>query len=446
MGTDNSIQPCYLTQAQDMLRKHTQDSNVTPSEQTASLFDVVGKDGKKPDISVEELASLLQRGCTNTNRAEKLEENTDIGMSSTAVTSSCTFAKDNPILFLLSEAKKYSPDKYEQIKARLSTGTFTINTLVEVGYGHSSNLLKHEKDGFPISGAINTVFEDYNELANLVKKFAPNSEIRKIFFDKLAEGQLPSWTLGKPKNIIFGERLENEGRLTTFNFDDAKLISTQSFPLPQIRQNLPLEASFDKDPMEKKAAAKICKNFLSPEQVQEYDKHILEMIKDEEGFSMFLKTLGKNIGKTLKVNPSQTFGDPGYRPKINQVSILPAKNYIDRKEGHEYNGHSPQEIKRWLIKEIFYTTSHEYYHAAQKASTKKPPKNANAKQRAIIAEYKQNYDHLENYMLPGESVKLYGSTSGYANQAIEKSALEMSLDVAACVDDSYAKINQGKTN
>lgn len=456
MSVNEKIDACYVTQAQNLFKKSNADSSGIKIEQAGSLFNAINLDTAYRDskdtylrgvdanndgsISVEELASVLQRA-DKQKATVAYDTRTRNNQVTNSVELNCDFAKNGALPFLLSEAKTKDPEKYEQIKKRLETGAFTVTG---TNRSQDINLLQKQTDGSNYAGVMNETARRYEFL-----KDVPNSNVSKIFLDKLAQGQVPKYEITPDGKITFKEHNYKDNSVSeteeTYNLRNAeKPISAKTAPAESLTYKQPKKISLDKDPLGNAASEKINKEVLTDEQLKYYDDHILEAVDDPQKFCELTEKLSADMKKAYNVNTSHiTITEDvgslagGYNQKIDKV-IIPYSTYTSMKDGLEKAGVPKEKMQQELAKALVGTIAHEYWHAKQIDLTKNPPSNASPEELANIAAFK---DNSENYLSGFYNFKMSGSGKDYTEQPLEKSAYELEASVDKHIDDWYAKRN-----
>lgn len=447
MGTDNKIDACYMTQAQNLFKKlGLNPKGVKVKEEAMQLFSGLSfgaskylyietldtdKDG---NISVLELAGMYERadkkgrsGKLVLDNAHKKDGITD----KTEITSD--FVQYGAIPYLLSEAKKYSPEKYAQIEQRLKMGTFSITG--EKDY----NMLEQKQEGKNLASLVSVATGNYESLT----LFAPN--FKKMFFENLAQGKVPEYKVmpevkgvavvqDELKKVATAGSQINE-KEKTYSIDNPQKVIINESQHPVSKLEYPTNPSLqtlDADPLEKTAAWEICKKVLTPQQLEDYYKDILTTVNDKEKFARYAQDLGAKINQTLNINPSLVVTDKKledkagfYDPEKNEVTLSSA-SLKDLQASLESAGVAQDKIKQELLRWSVEMISHEYLHAAQYAFTKKPPQNATKEEMAVIDKYAKNF---KEYLDSSDSIALYGSSDEYAKQPIEKSTNDLMVDI-----------------
>lgn len=461
MGTDNKIDACYMTQAQNLFKKlKLNPKGVKIKEEAMQLFSTLpfgaskyayiesidtDKDG---NISVQELASVFQRADKEGYSSKLAYNNALKDDRITNITElSSDFAQHSALPFLLNEAKKHSPEKYSQIEQKLKTGTFSITG--EQDY----NLLHKEQDGINRTNMISEATRSYENLALFTPGF------KKMFFEHLASGNVAQYDTGnKGKELTVKQDRVNTTHLneteilqteTTYPIDNPQKTISVSKPRPVSKlqytppKNLP--QSLEADPIEKLIAKEICEKVLTPEQVKKYEKDILKTTKDKKSFTQFAENLGAKINQTLKIKPSlsitnEKFKEKGgfYDNEKNEI-VLSYPAVAPLQKSIESMGVPNKVVKQILLKTTIGIIAHEYGHAAQYAFIKNSPKKATPEENIAIAKYKQNFNE---YLYPTDAITLYGSMDKYMTQPIENSSLNLMLDIKKHIN----KILKNKKN
>lgn len=471
MGINEKIETCYAVQAKTLLKGVGPDG--IKVEQAASLFSVINLNGQPEgakraylqgidtdgngSISEKELTEALERadkeGRTGNNPNDRMARNNQI-VDSLDIESD--FAKNGSIPFLLAEAKKQNPAKYEQIKQRLMSGAFTVT---DESSKQDINLLKQQTDGRDYATAVNTTAQRYEAINSIASQLAPTPQAQKAFFDDLASGQVPKFGIGRSADqkytmSFYNDVIEDKAFLgksivrkaRTFDIANSeKITNTDSSFDSRISLNTQAPATFDNDPLEKAAAKKLCTDAMSDKQLQYYDEHVLEAMENPKKFGEFMDKIGKDVRKSLNVNVPQKISDQqegsaiafyDRKDKDITVSYTAIKSI---QEEMEKTGTPKDKMKQELLRETLGVLSHEYWHAKQADLIQNTPANASSEEKAIIKQYEENY---QNGISIEKSVKLFGTREAYTKQPVEKSAYDMSMDVNTHIDHWYAKRNQ----
>lgn len=453
MGTDNKIDACYMTQAQNMFKKLGLNpkgvkNNLEAMQLFSSLyFDSQSKElyisdidtDKNGSVSLKEYAAMLQRARVETQRENPSLDKKDEKVGESELLSD--FMLHGAIPYLLSEAKKYSPQNYAKIEEKLRNGTFTISGST------TKNLLKTKVKGFDHTMAIDYTLIPYQTLSVFYPKF------KKHFFDKLAQGEVTQYQMtrddkqivviqDKPSTNIFatGEVLEQKEIYAIDNPQNPISISQPS-AVPKMNYVAPKELEqVNSDPFEKRIAQEICQKVLTPQFIDEHSKNVQKIIKNKRDFAQFTQTLGEEIQKVLQTNVSQEVSDKNFVDKVAfyddetkkiTVSYPKFENFYDLFQRKE----TPKDkIKQKLFAAITETIAHEYMHAAQFACIKNPPKNATPEELAMRAKYKKN---SEGYLNAADSVTLYGSFVKYFSQPLEIGPKILEADIEEHIDDYF---------
>lgn len=461
----NEIDASYLAQAQNVLKRENASPDGVKVEQAASLFSAIKLDSsqykgskvayiKSADtdhngyISEKELASVFQRadkeGRTGDCAHDKIDRNNQV---TDADDLNCDFAKHGSIPYLLEEAKAKDPEKYEQIKAKLTTGAFTITG------DKYYNLFEKQTDGREYAIAVNDVVKRYEAL-----DAASDSKASKLFLDKLAEGQVPAYEIDSQQRITFTERsYKDSGTLKDFILEKVEVydlnhtetpVNTQTTFITTYNYAPPKTSSLEKDPFESATAKKINTEILTDERLEYYNEHILEAIDDPKKFEKFIEEVGTDMKDSMNVTAAPVVAkkDMGktigvYNARDNQVMIS-YQAAKAKKEALEQAGVPKEQMKQELARRTICLMAHEYFHAKQWNMIHHPPENLTPEEKIALDELIEN--DSKNHLRPDTSIEVFGSGKEYTLQPIEKGAYDLEIDVQAHIDDWYAKRNSAK--
>lgn len=490
MGINNSIDACYLEQAKNLFKQlkagkdgvsldHADDllsaSEVILFSQEAKnrYIENINTD-KNKFISVEEFARVLQRADQQGRTGNVFTDN--LGRNNKVVDDSdleCDFAKNAALPFLLSEAKKYCPEKYAQIERNLRNGTFTITG----GFNHDThrdddiNLMKNSLSGYRYADAVVKANQAYELLKGYAQHIAPNANVQKLFFEKLASGEVSLYDLDSEKRTlslmqdgIFSNKPTSDGRKNlkvshyeeTYNLDNLQATpSTNWFSRRLInlvqgafktRTGMnyrdPAKGTIGNDPIEKATVKKLLSEVLTDDQLKYYNDNILQAVDDPKKFAELSAKLGASIRKSMNlhginqvISDAQTDGTLGYYVSQNKSITLYRSSLKVIKDGIEKTGATPDLVKQELMRRFISTVAHEYFHAKQDALTVNPPVHATPQEKAIIAIYKESFD---NYTDSDDDIQIFGTIKENIDQPVEKSAHNLTLDVDNYIDNWFA--------
>lgn len=398
MGLNNRIEPCYVRQvlnspnAPEPKSKGLSVNNEalkffdTLPDGSSKLFYVKSLDTNGDDFLDEnELANGYKRSDKNSN--QERDEWGGISLRDDGKTTNDEllndFALHGAIPYLLSETKKFNPEKYTQIEQRLRTGTFTTTEEFD------DNFFREKQSGGRLVSSVIKAVQEYENL----EKVSPDK--KGLFFDKLAKGEA---------------------------LDFLRLASVE-------REAYSLEH---------KIAQKLCKNVFTKEKLEDYRANILDIVKDRQTFSQFATAMGEKVQKEVnlvlktEVKASIIVTDEKFEDKIAHCDYEKKEITISRpsftslQESMKKKGDSDDKVKWEFVRQITEVIPHEYLHAGQYAVAKNPPKNASPEQLAVIKKWENNF---ANYLDISESKKRYGSTKKYAQQPIEDSAYHLMWDI-----------------
>ncbi len=456
----NEIDASYLAQAQNVLKRENATPEGVKVEQAASLFSAIKLDAspykgskvayiKSADtdgngyISEKELASVFQRadkeGRTGDCTHDKIDRNNQV---TDADDITCDFAKHGSIPYLLEEAKAKDPEKYEQIKQKLTTGSFTITG------DKYYNLFEKQTDGREYANAVNDIVKRYEALDE-----ASDSKASKLFLDKLVEGQVAAYDIDSQNRVTFVERsYKDNGTLKDCILDKQEVYDLDHTETPISRQTTflttynyepPKTSSLEKDPFEITTAQKINTEILTDEKMEYYNEHILEAIDDPKKFAEFIQVVGKDMKTSMNVTSDsvvakrdmgKSIGVFNARDNLVEISYKAAKA---KKEALEQAGVPKEKMKQELTRRTVCLMAHEYFHAKQWDMIHHPPENLSPEERIALDELMEN--NSKNHLAPMASREIFGSDKEYIFQPIERGAYDLEVDVQAHMDDWYAR-------
>lgn len=459
MGKNNRIDACYMTQAQNLFKQLGIQGKGKKVENASSLFGALNflddydsskkayfkeiDTDKDNFISEKEFAYVLQRadkqGRTGDNINDKNGRNNQVV---DAFDLNCDFAKNGARKFLLDEAKKQNPEKYQQIKERLMKGNFTVTGRA----GESEiNLLQQPTDGKDLAAELNEAVKRYEGIGFSIKDNKQQAIAARKFLDRLADGQIVSYDVDSEKKTItfFEDKVNHELILRKEQSFDLvnpqNLQEPKGFLVGRATINSP-EETLDKDFLEKTAAKAICDQVLA-EQLRDIDNNILEAIDNPQNFSALVQKLSSGIKKTLGVKTSVSISDnvekngTGFYNRETDEIEISYSQFKSYKDHLEKTGTLTEKLKQQLVKHIIGTITHEYWHSKQNTLTTTTPAGATPQEIAIIKKYSENNMH---YLTFQRSLKFFGSTDKYTQQPKEKSAFDMETDIYTFIDKWYA--------
>lgn len=447
MGTDNKIDACYMTQAQNLFKKLKLDpKGVSVKLEAMQLFSslhfceskysyIESVDTNKDSlISVQELASVFQRADKEGRSGKLAYDNTQKNDGITDKTELLSdFVQHGAIPYLLSETKKHAPEAFPKIKERLTKGVFSITG--EQDY----NLRHNEQYGINLTTMVSEATNKYESLIFL----APN--FKKMFFDNLASGIIAQYDVeANGKELKVKQDQVNVTRLgeteilqteTAYAIDNPQkpITTSKPYPVPKLKYAIPktLLERFKSDSFENFVATTIREKVLTPQQVKKYEKEFSKALKDKESFTQFTQNLGAKINQALGINPSLFITNEDFKDKAGHYDsakkevVISYPKIPSLQKSLESVGVPDEKIKRELFDYTIGLMVHEYGHAAQYAFIENPPQSPTPEEKTIIADYRQN---SKEFLFPKDSETLYGSIDKYMTQPLENNSFGLMID------------------
>lgn len=462
MGTENRIDACYMAQAQNLFKQLGLDpKGVKAKKEAMPLFNSIPFGASKDNyiksidtnkdgfISSKEYAAMLKRANDESHSAnspqDKFDKNDGITDERELLSD---FVQHGAIPYLLSEAKKNSPQNYKKVEENLRNGTFTLSGDSEYNI---KNIFKTKVNGSDHVSAIIYTLVPYQALTELFPKYKGH------FFDKLAQGVVQKQQMTSGEQVTFTQNLPDKDFFSTGQILEQKEVFAENNPQKPISisrpspilkfgYTLPKEPDhIDSDPLETVMAQKICQKVLTAQNLETYEKTILQSVRNPKKFTRFTQTLGEEIQKALETNVSQEISDKHfinkgafYSDKTKTITFSQS-GFEDFYRSLQSVGVPKNKIKQKLLLEIIKQIAHEYGHAAQYDFIKNPPKNATPEQLALIEKYEKNN---KEYLDTTDSIILYGSIERYASQPMEASPHKLEIDI----EEHFNKWNKSRKN